>query len=738
MTDRLRVLYVDDETALLELAKLFLEKGDLFFVDTVTSPGVALDKLNSELYDAIISDYQMPEMDGITFLKQLKGTGDATPFIIFTGRGREEVVIEALNEGADFYLQKGGEPRSQFAELSNKIRYAVTRRQAEEALHDTTEHLHNLFFYANAPIMAWDPDYHITRFNPALEHLSGRSEKEVQGKTLDFLFPDTSREASMALIEKALKGERWETVEIPILTKDGTIRIVIWNSANILDPKGRIVSTIAQGIDITERKQTEIALQKNEEWYRTLVASVNEAIILQEKTGEVLTWNRAAEHLFGVPAKEVLGHTATSRKWETIREDGSEFPDSKHPSIHTLETGEACRNVVMGIKKDDGTLSWVNINTSPLFGPGDTKPYAVVISFLDITERKQGEIALQSAQEKYTKAFLASPDAIMISDLETGCFVEMNDVTSQIFGYSRDEMIGKNALELGIWLKKEDWDDLITQVKKSGRVKGYEVYNRHKSGKLFNASISADTITLDGRVHLISIVRNITEHIRAEEALRQINKKLNQLSGITRHDIKNQLHALKRLLDLSARSAHDPEKVSRFIEDGQKIADIIEQQINITKDYENIGIKGPIWQNIGYLFKMVMKQQNMNDIAMRLETTDFEVFADPLLERVFFNLIDNTRRHGGQVSYISLSTAARENELVVIYEDDGQGIPNADKPYIFNRGFGKNTGLGLFLACQILSITAITITETGEPGKGARFEMTVPEGMWRIAENSAE
>jgi DNA-binding response OmpR family regulator len=134
MTEVIRALYVDDEPDLLEIAKLFLEREGIFTVDTLTSATVALEQLNTECYDAIISDYQMPDMDGIVFLKHLKATGNATPFIIFTGKGREEVVIEALNNGADFYIQKGGEPMSQFAELSNKIRYAVSRKQVEEAL----------------------------------------------------------------------------------------------------------------------------------------------------------------------------------------------------------------------------------------------------------------------------------------------------------------------------------------------------------------------------------------------------------------------------------------------------------------------------------------------------------------------------------------------------------------------------------------------------------------------------
>jgi PAS domain S-box-containing protein len=155
------------------------------------------------------------------------------------------------------------------------------RKLAEESLRQTNEYLRNLLDYANAPIIVWDPGFRITRFNHAFEHLTGRTEQEVVGKDLTILFPEASRDVSLELIRKTLTGERWEVVEIPILTVSSETRIVLWNSANIVDPEGRIISIIAQGQDITDRKLAEESLRQTNEYLRNLLDYANAPIIAQ-------------------------------------------------------------------------------------------------------------------------------------------------------------------------------------------------------------------------------------------------------------------------------------------------------------------------------------------------------------------------------------------------------------------------------------------------------------------------
>jgi signal transduction histidine kinase len=223
-----------------------------------------------------------------------------------------------------------------------------------------------------------------------------------------------------------------------------------------------------------------------------------------------------------------------------------------------------------------------------------------------------------------------------------------------------------------------------------------------------------------------------TQLAESREAFRIANKKLNLLSSITRHDIKNQLLALRGFIELSKAKSTDPE-VLHFIERENTAAQAIQRQIEFTKDYENIGVHAPAWQDIAGQVKALQTHLPPGEIVVLVDVKGLEVFADPLLEKVFENLIDNSRRHGERVRHISFTTLQYGfDSLAIVYEDDGVGVHEDEKERIFEKGFGKNTGLGLFLTREILSITGLSIKESGVYGKGARFEILVPEGKFRF------
>ena len=123
----------------------------------------------------------------------------------------------------------------------------------------------------------------------------------------------------------------------------------------------------------------------------------------------------------------------------------------------------------------------------------------------------------------------------------------------------------------------------------------------------------------------------------------------------------------------------------------------------------------------------------MNDLPLRMELGSLEMFADPIVEKVFYNLVNNTIEHGGEVSEIRMSCQSMDGGLLVIYEDDGRGIPTEEKEKIFEYGYGEGTGFGLFLSREILSVAGMTIKENGIPGKGARFEIMIPGGQFRLS-----
>lgn len=222
----IKILLVDDEPAVLDLVKIFLERTGKFQVTTAGSAGEGLAILDTDVFDAVISDYEMPEMDGIAFLREIRDRGDMIPFVIFTGRSREEVVIEALNCGADYYIQKGGDPGPLFAELIHKITLAVERKKAAEALSKASEYRHRLIEAHMDPLLTIDRDYRVMDMNSAMERLSGYRMEEMEGRDIAGLFDDRA-EAEFAL-EKAFSDNGLMNFPLSILNSDGvTIPVLL-------------------------------------------------------------------------------------------------------------------------------------------------------------------------------------------------------------------------------------------------------------------------------------------------------------------------------------------------------------------------------------------------------------------------------------------------------------------------------------------------------------------------------
>lgn len=339
------VLYVDDEPMLLDICRLFLQRSGDMQVTTSTSALEGLKILNSGSFDAIISDYQMPGMDGIEFLKAVRRDNTTIPFIIFTGRGREEVVIEALKEGADLYLQKGGEPQSQFAELKNNIEQLVRQRKAESDLIYSETLYHTLFEAAQDAIFVMDGD-RIIECNHRTEVLLCADMDSIMGKSpVDFSpeFQDdgtSSKDKALLLIQEALDGKP-RFFEWKMKRTDGTF-IDVEVSLNRIEVKGtylllsiiRDISKRKQILNELERKtedlgasyeeilateeelrqqylaisQSEKALRLSEEKLRSTLASMDDLVLTLDMDGVFLDAYKENAGQYFIPPEQFIGH----------------------------------------------------------------------------------------------------------------------------------------------------------------------------------------------------------------------------------------------------------------------------------------------------------------------------------------------------------------------------------------------------------------------------------------------
>ena len=222
---------------------------------------------------------------------------------------------------------------------------------------------------------------------------------------------------------------------------------------------------------------------------------------------------------------------------------------------------------------------------------------------------------------------------------------------------------------------------------------------------------------------------------KAMASAKVANEKLSLLAGITRHDILNKIIVLESYSDLlGSRLPEDPE-MKDYNSKIKEAAQAISEQIKFTRDYEDLGTDLSQWQRVAEVAERAKPGCISRDVNVIIDTGVLEIFADPMLEKVFFNLFDNSFRHGGHVTEIRVTCdedPESGGDMVIAVEDNGGGVPEYAKENIFHRGFGKNTGFGLYLIQEILNITGISIRETGTEGKGARFEIVVPEGEWRL------
>jgi len=318
---------------------------------------------------------------------------------------------------------------------------------------------------------------------------------------------------------------------------------------------------------------------------------------------------------------------------------------------------------------------------------------------------------------------------------------------SHIFGYTSEELLEMSFLDLIEPGARERIRALSAEFLEKGHAI-YETECTKKDGQPLPIEVSVRLFEMEGEAAALAAVRDITEWklfrkemesytmelTRYSNALKEANEKLNLMNRITRHDINNQLTVLIGYLEMMKEKYPDP-AIQQYLDIGMRSAKNIESQIMFTREYQDIGSQAPRWFDLKTVISRAAEAVPLAPVTLTVQCESVEIYADPLFERVFYTLFENTIRHGETVTRIGISCHQEKSGFIIVYEDDGEGVPAEHKEDIFHRRFYKHTGYGLSLSASILSITGISIRETGLPGKGARFEILVPERAYRIIRN---
>jgi PAS domain S-box-containing protein len=369
------------------------------------------------------------------------------------------------------------------------------------------------------------------------------------------------------------------------------------------------------------------------------------------------------------------------------------------------------------------------------------KVIGVAVFAQDITGRKASEKALQLTLSRLESAMEAGNIAWWEMDCTTGN-VTFSERKARMLGYPAEQF--SHYTDFTTLLHPDDSEPAMQEMRDhlSGLKKKYEVEyrirNRDGGYRWFHDIGRISEYAPDGKPHKVTgLVIDISERKRSEEALLRVNQKLNILSQLTRKDLTSQAFVLNSYLELTKNQLAGQDRIIETVQKGIQAIRLIHETIEYSMDYQDMGATPPKWQNVKMALLLGLSHISIGKIQHSIETGDLEIYADPLLEMVCQRLCENSVKHGDHVTMIRVWHTITPDRATIVFEDDGIGIPQELKEQIFLRdeGTGRASMRSLIFVREILDITYITIRETGEPGRGVRFEITVPKDTWRIAEN---
>jgi PAS domain S-box-containing protein len=555
--------------------------------------------------------------------------------------------------------------------------------------------------------------------NPAAERLLGYTRAEIVGHDpAEFSFPvqpgGTTPEEAAADPGPAAGAEPNRFFPWQYRKGDGTLIETDVSLTPVTLPEGRRLIAIIR--DVTAKKRAEDAIQKSEAVLRLITDSASDMVWLSDLDLVPLYISPSVVRLRGYTLAELqnlpLDRRMTPESCAVVlgmrdRLTGSKDPGHKnHPASLTIEI-EFCRK--------DGSTFWSE-NTFTLIRDDEGRPARILGVGRDITER----LLLENRIRRIASFPELDPEPVIEINLDREILYASPACLTLL---KKLHMPDNPAAFL-----PPDIEGIIRSLQESRS----PVFCREVT---VGDAVFAESLTLSpGGLAVRIYAHDITDLYHAIDALARANRKLHRLTGIVRHDIRNRLMGVLGYIELAKSSTGDPTLLD-YLTRSETAAVGIRHQIEFTKEYENIGSSPPGWQDVSALIAAARTKLDLRGIILGDEVAGLSIYADPLLSRVITHLIGNALGHGGaHLSRIRFSGSVTPEGYVLACEDDGAGIPETEKTEIFKRVAGKYKKMGLFLVQEILSLTMIMIRERGEPGKGARFELTVPPGGYRITQ----
>jgi len=517
---------------------------------------------------------------------------------------------------------------------------------------------------------------------------------------------------------------------VPLMV-DG--RVIGLMAAQSYDPKTRfgqknmeIMRFVSHQVAMAiRRKRQEVELKRYVGLLRTTFESTDDGILIVGIDGKILTSNDRFTKMWCIP--DTIMRTKDDERMLGFVLDQLKNPEAFLDRVKYLYTDRALTSFDR-IEFKDGRFFE---RYSQPFYLGESIA-GRIWSFRDVTERTLAEEALHKSERELKSIVNSAKDAIFVKDME-GRYIIVNEAMGALFQVPVVELTGTTDREL-FGADIAEANDRTDRAVLLGKTMEEEVVWRI-TGNMHTFSVVKVPLKDDEGcvVGICGIARDTTERKKVERALKDANESLNLLSSITRHDVLNQLMVIRGYSDL-VRAALKDHKLLDYMDKVERATRNIRSQILFTRDFQRLGVAEPKWQSVEEMLDKALTNLEVGKIDISVDLGGLELLADPMLEKVFYNFLDNTLRHGEKATRIAASCQRRGDELLLIYEDDGVGVRSDDKEHIFDRGFGKNTGLGLFLVRLILKVTGIQVAEVGEEGKGVRFEMIIPDGTYRFRE----